>query len=83
MDVAANVHEFQVKQGPEIHKLLCLRVGHGVGMEGHKPPFISLGDEMILEEGMSFSVEPGPYDPAHDFGYNPSDNLMVTKKRAF
>ncbi|MCX6575352.1 MAG: hypothetical protein NTV82_03040 [Candidatus Aminicenantes bacterium] len=30
---------------------------------------------------MTFSVEPGLFDPAHDFGYNPSDNLLVTKKK--
>jgi Xaa-Pro aminopeptidase len=81
MDVAAKVHEFQVKQGLEIQKLLYQRVGHGEGMEGHQPPYIALGDQTVLEEGMTFSVEPGLFDPAHDFGYNPSDNLLVTKKK--
>jgi hypothetical protein len=26
---------------------------------------------------MTFSVEPGLYDPENGFGYNPSDNLLV------
>jgi hypothetical protein len=30
---------------------------------------------------MTFSVEPGLFDPQNDFGYNPSDNLLVTKKK--
>jgi len=30
---------------------------------------------------MTSSVEPGLFDPAHDFGYNPSNNLLVTKKK--
>jgi len=81
MDVAFKVHSYQVKQGPEIQKLLYQRVGHGEGMEGHQPPYIALGDPRILEEGMTFSVEPGLFDPANDFGYNPSDCLLVTKKK--
>jgi Xaa-Pro dipeptidase len=35
----------------------------------------------VLEEGMTFSVEPGLFDPAHGFGYNPSDCLWVTKDK--
>jgi hypothetical protein len=30
---------------------------------------------------MMFSVEPGLYDPERGFGYNPSDNLLVTEKK--
>jgi Xaa-Pro dipeptidase len=80
-DVAEKVHRYQVSRGPDIIKLLYQRVGHGEGMEGHQPPYIALGDETVLEEGMTFSVEPGLFDPAHDFGYNPSDNLLITKNK--
>jgi len=80
-DVAFKVHDFQVRQGPAIQKLLYQRVAHGQGMEGHQPPYIALGDETALEEGMTFSVEPGLFDPAHGFGYNPSDCLWVTKTK--
>jgi len=80
-DVAYKVHEYQVKQGKDIQKLLYQRVGHGQGMEGHQPPYIALGDQTVLEEGMTFSVEPGLFDPENGFGYNPSDCLLVTKKK--
>ncbi|MDH5386188.1 MAG: M24 family metallopeptidase [Candidatus Aminicenantes bacterium] len=80
-DVAFKVHKYQVEQGKDIQKLLYQRVAHGQGMEGHQPPYIALGDETVLEEGMTFSVEPGLFDPANDFGYNPSDCLLVTKKK--
>jgi len=50
-------------------------------MEGHQPPWLALGDYTVLEEGMMFSVEPGLYDSERGFGYNPSDNLLVTKKK--
>lgn len=80
-EVAHKVHKYQVEQGKDIQKLLYQRVAHGQGMEGHQPPYIALGDETILEEGMTFSVEPGLFDPANNFGYNPSDCLLITKKK--
>ena len=55
-EVAYKVHQFQVKQGKDIQKLLYQRVAHGQGMEGHQPPYIALGDQTVLEEGMTFSV---------------------------
>ena len=80
-EVAYKVHQFQVEQGKDIQKLLYQRVAHGQGMEGHQPPYIALGDQTVLEEGMTFSVEPGLFDPTNGFGYNPSDLLVVTKKK--
>ena len=57
------------------------RPAHGAGQnfEGHQPPFISLGDHTVIEENMTFSVEPGLYDSQNGIGINPSDNLLVTK----
>jgi Xaa-Pro aminopeptidase len=57
------------------------RPAHGAGMEGHQQPYLSLGDATVLAEGMMFSNEPGLYDPAGDFGYNHSNNLLITKER--
>jgi Xaa-Pro aminopeptidase len=39
------------------------RTGHGLGLQGHEPPFIRAGEREILEEGMVFSIEPGIYLP--------------------
>jgi len=80
-DVAYKVHQFQVKQGKDIQKLLYQRVAHGQGMEGHQAPYIALGEQTVLEEGMTFSVEPGLFDPENGFGYNPSDLLLITKDK--
>ncbi len=80
-EVAYKVHKYQVDQGKDIQKLLYQRVAHGQGMEGHQPPYIALGDQTVLEEGMTFSVEPGLFDPENGFGYNPSDLLLITKKK--
>ncbi len=80
-EVAYKAHKYQVEQGKDIQKLLYQRIAHGQGMEGHQPPYIALGDQTVLEEGMTFSVEPGLFDPENGFGYNPSDCLLVTKKK--
>ena len=37
------------------------RLGHGMGLEGHEPPWISESSDTILEAGMVFSIEPGIY----------------------
>lgn len=39
------------------------RTGHGIGLSTHEEPFIIQGNELVLEEGMCFSVEPGIYVP--------------------
>lgn len=39
------------------------RLGHGLGMDVHEFPSIMEGNDMIIEEGMCFSVEPGIYIP--------------------
>lgn len=77
-DVAAKVHAHQLKNGMQDY--IYHRPGHGTGQNfvGHQPPFLALGDETPVEEGMMFSVEPGLYDRDRGFGINPSDNLLVT-----
>jgi len=37
------------------------RTGHGIGMETHEDPYIVEGNDLVLEEGMAFSIEPGIY----------------------
>lgn len=77
--VAEKIHKYQIEQG--LQDLIYHRPAHGEGMEGHQAPWLSLGDETVLEEGMIFSVEPGLYDSQKGFGYNPSDSLLVTRTK--
>lgn len=37
------------------------RTGHGIGLETHEEPYIVAGNDLPLEQGMAFSVEPGFY----------------------
>ncbi len=78
-EVAYKIHQYQVESG--VQKYIYHRPAHGEGMEGHQAPWLALGDYTVLEKGMTFSVEPGLYDPEGGFGYNPSDNLLVTEKK--
>jgi Xaa-Pro aminopeptidase len=34
------------------------RLGHGIGMDVHEPPFLTKGDETPLQDGMLFTIEP-------------------------
>lgn len=37
------------------------RLGHGIGLEGHEEFYAVKGNDIVLEPGMCFSVEPGIY----------------------
>ncbi len=57
------------------------RVGHGLGMEGHEPPYMFGENELILEPGMTFTIEPGIYLPDRN-GVRIEDDLAVTETGA-
>lgn len=54
------------------------RLGHGIGMNIHEFPSISSENDLVLEEGMCFSVEPGIYIPGQ-VGVRIEDCGVVTK----
>ena len=39
------------------------RTGHGIGLRTHEPPYMVAGNKELLEEGNTFSIEPGIYLP--------------------
>ena len=53
------------------------RTGHGIGLEVHEDPYIVAGNELLLEPGMAFSVEPGVYFDG-DWGARIEDIVVVT-----
>ncbi|MGT2933289.1 M24 family metallopeptidase [Streptococcus catagoni] len=54
------------------------RLGHGLGMDVHEYPSIMAGNDLVIEEGMCFSVEPGIYIP-EKVGVRIEDCGYVTK----
>ena len=53
------------------------RVGHGMGIMFHEPPWIEAGDQTILEPGMIASSEPSITIPGFA-GYRIADTVLVT-----
>ncbi|HEL2219514.1 TPA: aminopeptidase P family protein [Streptococcus suis] len=62
------------------------RLGHGLGMSVHEFPSIMEGNDLVIEEGMCFSVEPGIYIPGkvgvriEDCGYVTKNGFEVFTK---
>lgn len=54
------------------------RTGHGIGIEVHEFPDVSSVCDMVLEEGMTFTIEPGIYLEGK-FGVRIEDVVLVTK----
>jgi Xaa-Pro aminopeptidase len=51
--------------------------GHGIGLEGHEWPFIDKGSaDVVIEENMVLSVEPGLYVPGLA-GFRHSDTVVI------
>ena len=55
------------------------RTGHGIGITGHELPSITHTNEMPLEAGMAFSVEPGIY-LVGEFGVRLEEIVVVTER---
>jgi len=53
-------------------------LGHGVGLEIHEKPVISPRNNLVIEEGMVFTIEPGIYIPELG-GVRIEDTIAVTK----
>ncbi|MFD8492997.1 M24 family metallopeptidase [Amycolatopsis sp. NPDC059657] len=54
------------------------RTGHGIGLDVHEEPYIIAGNDLPLEAGMAFSVEPGIYQPGR-WGARIEDIVVVTE----
>jgi Xaa-Pro aminopeptidase len=59
-------------------KFFTHRTGHGMGIDGHEPPYITAASETVLEEGMVFSIEPGIYLPGR-FGCRLEEIVILRK----
>ncbi|MEA2089792.1 MAG: Xaa-Pro peptidase family protein [Thermoproteota archaeon] len=59
-------------------ELVLHHTGHGLGLEGHEPPWLDIGDNTVMKPGMVFSCEPGIYIPGYA-GFRHSDTVLITE----
>jgi Xaa-Pro dipeptidase len=57
------------------------RTGHGLGLEGHEPPYMVEGNVTPLEVGNTFTIEPGIYVPGLG-GVRIEDDMVITEDGA-
>jgi len=53
--------------------------GHGLGLDGHEPPWLDIGNEKPLRAGMVLSCEPGFYEVGFG-GFRHSDTVLITEE---
>lgn len=64
-----------------IGDLFIHRTGHGIGLQTHEQPYIVSGNDLPLEAGMAFSIEPGFYARGR-FGARIEDIVVCTQAGA-
>jgi Xaa-Pro dipeptidase len=78
IDDAVRAYYTKEGWGPGYHLPgLSHRTGHGIGLDGHEPPYLVHGDATQLAPGMCFSDEPGLYIPG-EFGIRLEDCWHMT-----
>jgi Xaa-Pro aminopeptidase len=64
-----------------LFSLVKHHTGHGLGLEGHEPPFLDIGNDEPLSAGMVVSCEPGIYETGFA-GFRHSDSVLITENGA-
>ncbi len=54
------------------------RLGHGLGLEIHEPPYLNGANAERLRPGMCMTIEPGVYVPG-EFGIRIEDDIVITE----
>jgi Xaa-Pro dipeptidase len=62
-------------------RLMRHHTGHGIGLDGHEPPWLDVGNDAVLRPGMVISCEPGIYEQGFG-GFRHSDSILITKDGA-
>ncbi|MBI3268811.1 MAG: aminopeptidase P family protein [Planctomycetes bacterium] len=74
VDAAARRHIVEAGYG----EFFIHRTGHGIGLDVHEEPYIVNGNGVLLEPGMTFTIEPGIYLPGK-FGVRWENDCLCTE----
>jgi Xaa-Pro aminopeptidase len=74
IDGAAN----KVIHDAGLDNLVRHHTGHGIGLQGHEPPWLDQGNQQELKQGMVVSIEPGIYRLGYA-GFRHSDTAIITE----
>ncbi len=82
--VGTNVGELDTftrdRMGKKLNKLFIHGLGHGLGSQVHEWPSVSKSQNIILEENMVITIEPGIYQK-NKFGIRIEDDVVVSTGR--
>jgi Xaa-Pro aminopeptidase len=78
-DGCGKVYESCVKNLNEYSKYFTHGLGHGVGIEIHELPNLTLNSKDIIQKNMAFTIEPGIYIPKK-YGIRIEDTILMKTK---
>ncbi|WP_200089368.1 M24 family metallopeptidase [Salicibibacter cibi] len=73
-----DIASFDIFEEKGYGKYVQHRIGHGLGLTEHEEPYLRFDNDLVLEEGMVYTIEPGIYVPGVG-GFRHSDTVIVTK----
>ncbi|MCG3089569.1 M24 family metallopeptidase [Sporosarcina cyprini] len=77
-----DIATFQVFDKAGYGEFVQHRTGHGLGLSEHEEPYLRFDNELILQEGMVYTIEPGIYVPGVG-GFRHSDTVIITENGSF
>ncbi|PKR77651.1 aminopeptidase P family protein [Halalkalibacillus sediminis] len=73
-----DIASYKVFEDAGYGKFVQHRIGHGLGLTEHEEPYLRFDNDLVLQEGMVYTIEPGIYVPGVG-GFRHSDTVIVTK----